>query len=231
MAAYAPLSKRIFGASDIHASLRLLFANMLVYSRLAFNARTWVATARVLRIVNAPCMRVLRRVNGNMRFSSGAVSDREVRERIKQPSIDCVLLRRRLLYIGRLVSRKPQALLALLRARPGGKPLPWAAQSYDDLGFFYELVLRTTAFPLQHPSVAIELWPDWIASNLSLWSEWVARVFFIESILDTVGSPGLVQASFTCALCPAAGAPAFTSHKALAQHMRIAHHGRSPMRA
>eukprot|EP00972_Heterocapsa_arctica_P057995 8556485-Heterocapsa_arctica.AAC.1 len=93
---------------------------MFVVSRLAFNVHTWVMTVPALRIINGPYTRVLRRIADAMRFSSGARSDHAVRDQLGQPSIDCLVTRRRLLYVARIVACRPMALIGLLRARRDG---------------------------------------------------------------------------------------------------------------
>ena len=231
MAAYSPLAKRVFGATEIHVSLRLLFATMLVVSRLAFNVHTWVVTVPALRVINGPYMRVLRRIAGAMRFGPGAPSDYAVREQLQQPSIDCLIMRRRLLYVARIVACKPLALIGLLRGRRNGQPLPWVRQMHGDLTVLHNSVLRGSACPLAHPDAGLEGWPAWIAGNLTAWRACVGQLFFTSSILDASAADTPGVRTMACSICSGEGRPAFLTQRSLAQHMRIAHNVRSPMRA
>ena len=63
LAAFAPISHRVFGCPSIHRSLRLFFMDALILSRLLYNAHTWVVKPKVLKILNGPYMRALRRID------------------------------------------------------------------------------------------------------------------------------------------------------------------------
>eukprot|EP00959_Pyramimonas_sp_CCMP1952_P097697 2041731-Pyramimonas_sp.AAC.1 len=77
-------------------------------------------------------MRVLRRIFGLCRYGS-TESDLSVRTVHKQPSIDCILMRKRLIYFARAVRSGPPELFALLGARKGDSVIPWVAQLREDL--------------------------------------------------------------------------------------------------
>ena len=48
-------------------------------------------------------------------FEKGGITDFQVRKKMNMPSVDCILMRKRLSYLGRLACEKsPQALLTLL---------------------------------------------------------------------------------------------------------------------
>lgn len=78
-------------------------------------------------------MRAVRRISGNMNFGESELTDYQARILISAPSIDCLVMRARLLYAGRLVLRAPPPLVAVLQSRPGGKPLEWVSTLSGDL--------------------------------------------------------------------------------------------------
>ena len=86
-------------------------------SRLCFNAHIVVPTPRYLTMLNQPYMRVLRRIAGHVRFSSGAIPDYQVRTLLAQPSIDCYLMKARLNYLKRVVRNNSRLLTAMLHLR------------------------------------------------------------------------------------------------------------------
>ena len=201
---------------------------MLVMSRLTFNVHTWVAKPQVLRVLNGPYMRMLRRIAGEMRFDNTAISDFEVRTRLQQPSIDCILIRKRLRYVARIVEAKPQSLVAFLRVARADRALPWVEQMYADFAALHRSGYEVAASlpPLGAP----ELWPAWIAQHSNEWIRLVDGMTFPQSVLDKVVAEGTPSHALPCPLCVGPCVRAFETPKALAQHLRIAHAVRSPMR-
>ena len=230
LAAYAPLASRIFGAACIAHGLKVLFASALVWSRLFFNSHTWTPSPAVLKVLNGPYMRLLRRLAGAMRFDATARSDLRVRLDLDMPSIDCVLIKRRLVYAARLLEAGPSALLALLRVEWRGARLPWTVQLHAD---FAALVERVPAAACALPCLAdsVQQWPAWIRENPKHWRRLVGDVHFSQSVLDESAAHGEAPLGHACAMCPGPVRPAFPTSKALAQHMRIFHKVRAPMRA
>jgi hypothetical protein len=165
-----------------------------------------------------------------MRFDASALSDLRVRTDLDMPSIDCVLMKRRLLYVLRLLEAGPPALLSLLRVEWRGERLPWTVQMHLD---FAALVVHVPATALALPSLAdsVQGWPPWIRENPCHWRRLVGDIHFSQSVLDDVAAPGAEPLGHACALCPGPARPCFATAKALAQHMRISHMVRAPMRA
>jgi len=97
MSAYAPIAVKVFGSNRINISQRLSFMSSLVLSRLLFNVHVLVMFHTGLRKLNGPYMRTLRRILGVPRFEKSELSDYQVRESLGQPSIDCLVLRQRLM--------------------------------------------------------------------------------------------------------------------------------------
>jgi hypothetical protein len=122
------LACEICWVEALRPSLRLYLASSLIWSRLFFNIQTLIITVSGLRVLNAAYMRVLRRVAGLMRFDTNACSDCEVRDKLLQPSIDCVLVRKRLAYAAPLAQKGPPVLVMLLADEHGGRPIPWCRQ-------------------------------------------------------------------------------------------------------
>ena len=102
--AYIPLSMKVFSSSKISLDLKMKLAESLVFSRLFYNAQLWVANSSfAIRALNRVYMQVLRRITDTRRFkATGNVSDIRVRELLNAPSVECVLRRKRLLYIPKL---------------------------------------------------------------------------------------------------------------------------------
>jgi hypothetical protein len=175
-------------------------------------------------------MRLARRLAGSMRFDASAPSDLRVRTDLDMPSIDCVLAKRRLLYVMRLLQAGPPALLSLLRVEWRGERLPWTMQLHRD---FATLVDRVPAAAAALPPLhTIDAWPHWILSNAAAWRRLVDDLHFCHSVLDDTAAPGHAPLGHVCSLCTAPPAPPlFATAKALVQHLRIAHHVRAPMRA
>ena len=68
-----------------------------------------------------------------MRYDDSCkLNDLQVREKLEQPSVDCILMRRRLLYLGRLLVHKPAPLLAMLASTRDGMTMPWAKQIAEE---------------------------------------------------------------------------------------------------
>ena len=107
--------------------------------------------------LNKVYMRVLRRISGDLRFGALCEKDnREVRKELGQPSLDCLLVRKRLLYVGRLLRRGPRALVALLQSRPGGSVMPWTGQMLNDLETIFDVVVAPDGSKLLRPSSGAE---------------------------------------------------------------------------
>ena len=79
------------------------------------------------------------------------------------PSIDCILVKQRLMYLGRVLRKAPPPLIAILGAQTH-EALPvskWAQQVRHDLCFLYEnsSQLKVT---LAHPDVCPRDWYEFM---------------------------------------------------------------------
>ena len=117
--AYGPLALRVFGSGHIPAPLKLSLYMSLVESRNSFSMHIAPPSFNALRIVASVYNRALRRIAGTPRFEKDehALSDIEIRRALKVPSYDCILMRGRLRYVGRIVRTRPTTLVAMLSVR------------------------------------------------------------------------------------------------------------------
>ena len=115
-----------------------------------------------LRIVASVYNRALRRIAGTPRFERDehALSDIEIRRTLKVPSYDCISMRGRLRYVGRIVRTRPTTLVALLSVRYGEPPVPpeWLVRVLEDLQFAW----KTVAVLASAPPPDLEA-PFWLA--------------------------------------------------------------------
>eukprot|EP00972_Heterocapsa_arctica_P108574 15988393-Heterocapsa_arctica.AAC.1 len=124
MQAYGPLATKVFGSPVVPLDLKMCFFWSLVLSRLLYNAHVLVPAMRYVRVLSSVYMRVVRRVFASPRFGPDD-SDLTVRRRFRLPSVDCLLRRARLRFLGRVVLRQPPALLAILGTRHKGAAVSW----------------------------------------------------------------------------------------------------------
>ncbi|CAK0884901.1 unnamed protein product, partial [Prorocentrum cordatum] len=177
---YGPLASKVFGSAVVGASLKIWLMHSWVLSRLLFNVHVVVPTRRYLQVLNGMHMRVPRRFGDAPRFGR-AETDLEIRTRLKQPSLDCLVMRARLRYLGRLVRSSPPALLALLAARPGGARLPWVTLLVSDLGKLRELVALCSTLP--PPEGTASAWATFISDSPARWTNAVSMLFFHRLLL------------------------------------------------
>eukprot|EP00973_Karenia_brevis_P061236 8515083-Karenia_brevis.AAC.1 len=170
-------------------------------------------------------MRVVRRRHDCCRFSDKVESDALVRQRCNIASVDCILQRKRLLYLARLLVRKPKSLMALLFASKEKKKLPWTRLIINDMCF-----VRTESLQfLPPPCIGHADWSQYILDDVQRWREVATSLHYTASCTDKEQVPGTpASLSFVCQMCnPACG---FASEKGLAQHQRMKHGLRNMMR-
>lgn len=215
----------MYGSGYIDRFLKLQFANSLVFSRLFYHAQLVVPTVSYMRALNNVYMRVMRRIADKMRFSADAMSDLNVRTSLRVPSVDCRLLKMRLLYLLRVLQSHPLTLLALLAVKVNRKHLPWTSLIVADLIFVREHVEDCKTLPSASDYPAV--WKSFILDDPDRWRNIVSSIFFVESRCDkSHSSSDKVIANHICAMC----SDPFSSSKALSQHARIKHGARNPMR-
>ena len=224
MCAYAPLATKIFGSSAIYMNLKLIFLESLVLSRLLFNAHIRVPSVGFIRILNQVYMRVVRRISNKMRFDKTAITDRAVRALASQPSIDCLLMRKRLIYLPRVW--QSVFLRAVLAVGAPSDLLPWTKLILDDLVFMSSHVPNLASFG--RPSVEHSKWRALIHS--SEWPRLVNQICFVDSVADVRTEMPMSCKTFQCNMCPDDAPLFFPTHRALKCHQRKAHGCRSSVK-
>ena len=219
------------GNSGLYLALKLNYFQSLILSKLLFNSHVRVLAAKEVSFLNTLFMRVLRRVADASRYGPGCDSDKSVREMTGYPSIDCIIQRRRLLYVARLVRAGPKPLIALLSARDakGEVALPWTKQLNADFHNLYINVEKVREI-LPEPSAANE-WFCFMQEHPLEWARYVSLLSYSHSVCDRVVAPSMDKSptAMPCEICPAPH-PAFRSQKALCQHQRVAHGVKSEVR-
>ena len=230
--AYGPLAARVFGSPKISLAVKIALMQSLLLSKLCFNVCIFGFCPRLLRALNVPYMRAVRRIAGKMNYGSSDVTDHAARLLVGVPAIDCIVMRSRLLYAQRVARRAPKPLLALLQARPGGKQLSWVQTLVSDLARLRECVKEVSHFP--HPADDPEVWWSLMRCDTTEWSRVVKSLFFCKSICDhcfektSTPSDSTHDGDFVCFECTAH--PKFSTKQGLMQHMRIKHKKRNPAR-
>ena len=157
----------------------------LVESRNSFAIHITPPSFNALRIVASVYNRALRRKAGTPRFerNAHALSDFGVRRKLNMPSYDCILMRGRLRYVGRIVRSRPATLMVMLSMRTGEPPVPpeWVERIQEDLHF----ARRTVAMLASAPPPDLED-PFWVGvmRDKVRWAQIVKSVHFYESVLD-----------------------------------------------
>eukprot|EP00973_Karenia_brevis_P017885 2456427-Karenia_brevis.AAC.1 len=183
-------------------------------------------------MLNGMYMRVLRKISGQIRSGEHGPTDREVRESMGAPSIDCIMRRQRLLYLPRLLQHGPPSLAAMLQATAGDKAMRWACLIKDDLIALQKGVpekLEQLPSPVDDP----QPWYNLIADYGGQWCQLVKMLHYTESACDRRtlehhSTFGLAHV-FVCRECPAPH-PSFYTQKALASHERVKHGRRNKYR-
>jgi hypothetical protein len=232
MASFGPLAVRIFGQQGFSMEMRLDMASSLLWSKLLYNVVTWTMQPQALKILDDAHMRVLRRIAGRMRGNEhdGKHSTAlEVRRELRAPSLECIIVRRRLMYYARLAIHRPRMLWALLQARPNNTPLPYAKQAMDDFAVLQAHCPQAAKLP--DVSLAPKAWLSIITFERRLWSEWVREVWFDESVFDTdrIGCGTLSEVRNCAHVCTDCNLR-FVTRKAMLAHRRVKHGDRCVIR-
>ena len=218
--AYGPLALRVFGSGHIPAPLKLSLCMSLVESRNSFSMHIAPPSFNALRIVASVYNRALRRIAGTPRFEKDehALSDIESRRALKVPSYDCILMRGRLRYVGRIVRTRPTTLVAMLSVRFGEPPVPpeWFVRVQEDLQYAWKTVAILTSAP--PPDLEAPFWVGVMKDN-ERWAQIVKSVHFFESALDNRAAmkrtiAAALSKSCECSVC----SMKFASERALAAH-------------
>ena len=223
--AYGPLALRVFGSGHIPAPLKLSLYMSLVESRNSFSMHIAPPSFNALRIVASVYNRALRRIAGTPRFEKDehALSDIEIRRALKVPSYDCILMRGRLRYVGRIVRTRPTTLVAMLSVRVGEPPVPpeWLVRVREDLHYAWKTVAILASAP--PPDLEAPFWVG-VMKDSERWAQIVKSVHFFESALDNRAAmkrtiAAALSKSCECNVC----SMKFASERALAAHSQRVH--------
>ena len=126
--AYGPLALRSCGSGYIPAPLKLSLYMSMVESRNSFSMHIASPSFNALRIVASVYNRALRRIAVAPRFERDehALSYLDICRTLKVPSYDCIMMRGRLKYMGRIIQTQPTTLLAMLSFQSGDCHLRFA---------------------------------------------------------------------------------------------------------
>ena len=225
LSAYTPLAVRMFGNPAISVPLRRLLCDCLILSRATFNAHIRALKPRDLAVLNGVYMRVVRRIGDNVRFDGTACNDLAARRAVAMQSIDCMLLKKRLVYVSRLVRSECHPLMAMLACTPmrRGAPqvMPWTRLIKED---FCEIYRRSEKVrgALPHPASNEKAWFELMYDLPQVWKTLVNSVHFCESVCDRTPS-GIettpLDLNFKCDMC----GHCFASRVALNSHVRAKH--------
>ena len=139
-----------------------------------------VPTARYLRVSSGVYMIVIRRIFTGPRFGPSA-SDIAVRREFGIPSVDCLIRRARLRFLGRLVLHQPPSLIALLGARHRGKAPPWVELIVQDLVYMKSSVGLCSSLP--EPGAA-DAWCVFILEDPARWISAINAINYVVSAAE-----------------------------------------------
>ena len=149
--AYGPLALRIFESGYIPTSLKLSLYMSMVKSHNSFAMHIAPPSFNAFRIVASVYNRALHRTAGAPRFERDehALSDLDIRRTLKVPSYDCIMMRGRLRYMGRIIRTRPTTLMAMLSiqsSEPHATP-EWVLRVQEDLHFAWKTVALLASAP------------------------------------------------------------------------------------
>ena len=189
MSAFCPLSKKVFGNARIDRGARHRLLVFLVLSRLLYNVHVWSSVPIVAYAkMNAFYMRGLRRIAEAQRFQqSGHGSDEKIRLVLRAPSLQCLILRRRMLLLSSVARHAPPFLTSLLAARDSSavQCLPWVRLVVKDLKamyMFHEHKLQDLGDPGVHTNA--DKWFEFARAFPVQWKQLVNRVFYANMPMD-----------------------------------------------
>jgi len=235
MSAFAPLSKKVSGCISIDRKVRLALFMNLVVSRLTYNVHVWSdLSAAAYRILNSTYMRGLRRIAATCRFSDAPnqPTDSDTRRLLGVPSLQCVIIQRRLMLASSIATHGPRPLQAILSARVNGQEGPWVKALRSDLtalATFHAPKLDELGPPHENPHSWATLMTDYPRE----WRELVKAYLITDMPLDITKERGpnprpaiLTADPARMHICPHCHGDAalFASANALHSHMRR-HHG------
>ena len=231
MAAFAPISKKVFGNIGVARAVRLRLFHSLVLSRLLYNVQTWSALSQAAyNRLNSIYMRGLRRIAACSKYDAQSAhvagSDASVRTLLGVPSLQCIIMQRRLLLLASVLRNGSVRLVSLLAAYGrGGQQLPWVSLICNELRRlfnFHGAKLDDLGDPVENG----ERWASFILEYPRAWRELVKSVAYNCMDLDAAsklkskpGEWGSLPLLHKCSVCN----EAFATAKALETHKKAKH--------
>jgi hypothetical protein len=226
MSAYVPIAMNVFCASSISRSLKIRLCSSLILSRLLFNVQTWSkVTIWSLSKTNSVCVRVMRRIaNATFCGHGSTLSDISVRRLLGAPSLDAIILERRLQHLGAMLQSGIGSLTAMLVAVSDGVDatrIPWTALVMEDMRKLGRYHLDKLA-DLGDPAECADRWMSFIIGFPAKWSQLVKSYLSCECW----------DHRHSCPECRAESGAiwSFASNKALQSHRRRKHGVRPSIR-
>ena len=110
--ALVALERTVLGKKGCSWEMQCQFVQTLVLSRLLCKAHVWTLRHKDTALLHRPYLRALRRIGGalagNRMRQPRPITDSEVRRRLGAPSVECLLIKARLQYLGRGVQGETQ---------------------------------------------------------------------------------------------------------------------------
>ena len=216
---------KVFGSKAISTRQKIRLGFSLVVSKLLYNVHVWSTfLGRHRTMLNTMYMRLWRRVSSDPRFGRPCYSDLEIRKYIGVPSIDCIVRRRRLIYLSQMLRSDVLPLQALIQCR--GKDndlLPWAHMIIHDFKVLKE-ALPSIFQNMSDPDVFPDAFCRIARDQPRNWEKIVGRYFQLHDDYnpsETEDRADSISAS-ACHKCDRCSR-SFASSKALKAHQRKKH--------
>ena len=225
LSAYAPLSFKVFGSHVLPVASRMNLFRSLCLSRLVYGVEVWLRiSATAYATLNAAYHRGLRRIAGACMYGgSEKVSNEAVRVKLGAPSLQCIIMKRRLLLFLTLARSDLHHIHCLLSCCvAGGAPSPWVQQVVADLRFvaaYHNGKLAELGDPVDNASA----WLLFMLKFPGAYSALIKNIHVTTMPLDRrkdivkLCSPGPLH--LACSECSAS----FYTEKALLAHRRVKH--------
>ena len=191
----------------LERAIRSRLFTSLVLSRLLYNVHVWsIIPKSGYAKLNSVYMRGLWRIAGAQRFqSTGHGSDESVRRCLGAQSLQCLILRRRLLLVSAIARFAPPFLTALLSARDayGLQCLPWVWLVLHDLSVMLSHYPSKLA-ELGDPARFSDRWLQFARDDPVPWKHLVNNIVFAPMPLDKVEDKHVHDPrvySFSCGHC------------------------------
>jgi hypothetical protein len=177
-----------------------------------------------LRKLNFVYMKVVRALLDRRLYGEGECSDREARQQLGWPALECLITRARLNHLASLLLTGPAALTSLLAST--GKPspharLPWIGLVLADLSRLWRSDRRLSGMP--DPYLDSVSWVRLASSFPVQFRTYVRSLFWLDSGCDpkAASAPHLARGMpvFSCEVCSLS----FSNEKACLQHCRAKH--------